>query len=267
MSNTSVRAPAEGMPNVNRRNALALAGSGVAAALATLALPTRAVAAAEEAPVTRVNRLAFELSGAMDDWMADLGVDGVPDLWKAHVYPASQSAYPVGFEHLGRGAGGSKVAELETAFHAEWQKHREMLPEHNAAEKLYFKERSKLVKPVMRETTQEEIDAVSKLTIGELREWKSPTSATRGYNDALRAYNKAEWEVRRRTGYTKIDRAFMRQLDRAHAAANGVLRCPAQSFGDIAAKARVHRVWEFDGDDINYIMADIARVAGKGGAV
>jgi hypothetical protein len=52
-----------------------------------------------------------------------------------------------------------------------------------------------------------------------------------------------------------------------HAAANRVIRCPAQSFSDIAAKARVHRVWEFDGDDINHIMADIARVAGKGGAV
>lgn len=265
MPNTSVRAAAEGMPNIDRRNALALAGSGVAAALATMALPARAVAAAEEAPVTRVNRLAFELSGAMDDWMADLGVDGVPDLWKAHVYPASQSAHPVGFEHLGRGAGGSKVAELEAAFHAEWQKHREMLPEHNAAEIAYFTEREKLERPVLRETSPEEIEAIRRLTIGELRDFKSFGNAADEYAEALRAYAKADALARRRTGFAKIDRAFVRQLDRAYAAANRLARCPAQSFSDIAAKARVHRVWEFDGDDINYIMADIARVARGGG--
>lgn len=265
MPNTSVRAAAEGMPNVNRRNALALAGSGIVAALATVAAPTRAVACTE-APVTRVNRLAFELSGAMDDWMADLGVDGVPDRWKAHIYPASQSTYPVGFEHLGRPVTGtSKVAQLEAAFQAEWQRHLDMLPEHDAAEQIYFEERSKLVKPVMKETTQEEIEAIRRLTIGEMRDFKSFGSAAREYAEAQRAYNKAEWLVRRRTGFTKIDRAFARQLDRAQAAANRLMRCPAQSFADIEAKARVHRVWQFEGDDINHIMADIARIAGRGG--
>lgn len=63
--------------------------------------PIAAEAAIAELPVTRVNRLAFELSRAMTEWMDDLGYGGVPDLWKAHVYPSSYSEWPVSFQHLG----------------------------------------------------------------------------------------------------------------------------------------------------------------------
>lgn len=157
----------------------------------------------------------------------------------------------------------SQVAQLEAAFHADWGKLRAMEPEHNAAERLYFDERAKLVRPVRRETTQEEIEAFRKLTVAELRDWKSPDAGE--YDEALRAYNKAEWTIRRRTGFTKIDRAYQRQLARANKAANRVLFSPAETLEDLAAKVRVHRVWEFDGADFEYIMADIARVAGKGG--
>ncbi len=73
-------------------------------AAAGLAVSTTALAAvpvqATEYPRQKVNRLAGELSQAMDEWMADLGHDGVPDLWKAHVLPASTHEYPVWFEHL-----------------------------------------------------------------------------------------------------------------------------------------------------------------------
>jgi len=55
-----------------------------------------------ELPVTKVNRLAFELSHAMVDWCGDLS-DGAgrPDLWKAHIFPASMTKWPVSFEHVG----------------------------------------------------------------------------------------------------------------------------------------------------------------------
>ena len=49
MPNTPVRAAAEGMPAFNRRKALTLTGSGVAAALATMAISKPAPAAVQEA--------------------------------------------------------------------------------------------------------------------------------------------------------------------------------------------------------------------------
>lgn len=54
------------------------------------------------APVARVNRLAFELARAMDDWMIDLGHEGRPDLWQAQVLPAGFTTWPVAFRHIGR---------------------------------------------------------------------------------------------------------------------------------------------------------------------
>ncbi len=75
----------------------------------------------EETPVSRVNRLARELSQAMDAWMKDLGVDGKPDLWKAHIYPASFTKYPVSFEHMNEdGSGSYPPSRIEKLF-AEWQ--------------------------------------------------------------------------------------------------------------------------------------------------
>lgn len=159
----------------------------------------------------------------------------------------------------------SKMAELEAAFQAEWSKLRAMEPEHGAAERRYFDECAKLVKPVRRERTQEEIEAFSNLTIAELRDWKSPDAGE--YDEASRVYNKADWTIRRRTGFTKIDRGYERQLGRTNKAADRVMFSAAETLDDLAAKTRVHRVWEFDGhDNFEYIMADIARIVGKGGA-
>ncbi|TGS47512.1 MULTISPECIES: hypothetical protein [unclassified Mesorhizobium] len=158
----------------------------------------------------------------------------------------------------------SKLVALEAAFNVEWNKLRALEPEHGAAERRYFDQRAKLVKPEMRETTQEEIEAVKKMTIAELRD--SPLSgAAQEYAEALRAYNKAEWAIRKATGFTKIDRAYQRQHDRVSRAANAVLRHPGGSLDDLAVKVRVHRTWEFDGSDFDYIMDDIARVARKRG--
>ncbi|WP_147307496.1 hypothetical protein [Mesorhizobium sp. GR13] len=55
----------------------------------------------KESPVERVNRLAEELSHAMDDWMADLSTRASkPALWQAHVFPASHHNLPVMFENM-----------------------------------------------------------------------------------------------------------------------------------------------------------------------
>lgn len=257
--------PVESFMNqhVNRR-----ALGPAAAAFASISIvPAQAFAAQQEYAVARVNRLACELAGAMDEWMADLAIDGVPDLWKAHIYPASHTNHPVAFEHLGAAGEDmapqkplSKVAELESVFQAEWQKHRDMLPTHDAAERRYFEERAELTRPVKREPTREEIDALRKMTVDELRHANLGAS-TSEYDEAIRNYNKAEAAARRRSGFTKIDREFQRQMDRVSKIANRLLRCPARSLDDLAIKARVNRVWEIEGDDIGYIMADIARVA------
>ncbi|SMH36037.1 hypothetical protein [Mesorhizobium australicum] len=74
-------------------------GAAAGAALSTVPLAASSAQAAEE-PVQRVNRLAKELSHAMDDWMADLGRDGVPDLWQAHIWPASVHEHAIWFEHV-----------------------------------------------------------------------------------------------------------------------------------------------------------------------
>lgn len=82
--------------HITRRAAL----STLSAIPLMVTLPAPA-AQPQEAPRDRVNRLAFELSKAMDDWMVDLGFEGVPDLWMARVWPAGQRKFPVLFEHIG----------------------------------------------------------------------------------------------------------------------------------------------------------------------
>ncbi|TGT46838.1 hypothetical protein EN812_05725 [Mesorhizobium sp. M4B.F.Ca.ET.169.01.1.1] len=206
MPNTSVWAAAEGMPAINRRAALAITGSGFAAAL--------------------------------------LGVT---------VTPAKASPAPPA----------SKLPGLEAAFRLEWHKLQAMEPEHTAAERRYFEERAQLVKPVMRENTAAEVEAVRKLTVAELGEWRHPGRLE--FDEAIRTYNKAESAIRRRTGFTKIDRAYQCQHSRVSTAADRVIRCPAQTFEDIATKARVHKAWEFDCSDLECVMKDIARIARRGG--
>lgn len=85
MPNTAVRAAAEGSPvetTISRRTALRglLALPAAAAPIAIMATPSEAA----EYPVDKVNRLAEELSLAMDEWCADIG-----GIWRAHILPAS----------------------------------------------------------------------------------------------------------------------------------------------------------------------------------
>lgn len=202
MPNTSVRAAAEGMPAINRRTALVMSGSGLAAALLGVS-----VTAAKASPAPAV----------------------------------------------------SKLSDLEAAFRLEWTKLRAIEPKHAAAERRYFEERAKLVKPVKREQTAAEVEAMRKITVAELGEWRHPGRLE--FNEAIRAYNKADWAIRRRTGFTKVDRAYQRQHSRVSAAADRVIRCPAHAFEDIATKARVHKAWGFDCSDLECIMSDIARIA------
>ncbi len=83
---------------VSRRSMLA--GAAAAVALPGSAAVIDAPTAAAELPVTKVNRIAWELAHAMDEWCADIGYDGKPDSWKAHVMPAGQTEWAVYFEHL-----------------------------------------------------------------------------------------------------------------------------------------------------------------------
>jgi hypothetical protein len=227
--------------------------------------PRNAAAAVvvDEAPVTRVNNLAFALARAMDDWMVDLGVDGVPDMWKAHVYPYSQRKHPVAFESLDRSPSPSlRVAQLEAAFYAEWAALRAMEPALNAAERCYMETRGK--RPVMGEMTAEEDERLRKTAVADLAKLP-PSRASVEHAEAVRAYDKTDAAARRKTGFGKLDKAYVKANNRTADVANALLRHPAMTLEDLAAKVRVHRVWEYDGEDFNYIMADIARVAGIGG--
>ncbi|RWD35584.1 hypothetical protein [Mesorhizobium sp.] len=206
MPNNRVRAAAEGLPTINRRAALVMSGSGLAAAL-----------------------LGVSVTAA-----------------KASPAPAAR-----------------KLSDLEAAFRLEWNKLRAIEPEHAAAERRYFEERAELVEPVKRELTAAEAAAFRKLTVAELDEWRHPERLE--FNEAIRAYNKAEWAIRRRTGFTKVDRAYQRQHSRVSAAADRVIRCPAHTFDDLAVKLRVHKAWGFDCSDLECVMDDIARIARKEG--
>lgn len=93
------------MEKINRRSFLRNTAAAGAAG-ATVAVPV--VVAAEEMPVTRVNRLAHELSRAMDDWCSDMDYGNGPNVWKAHVYPSRHLQYPVMFEHIDHQASGAR---------------------------------------------------------------------------------------------------------------------------------------------------------------
>ncbi|WIJ26583.1 hypothetical protein [Devosia sp. RR2S18] len=92
-------------PGITRR-ALLAASPAIVAIAATPAVADRLdneeASPKEEYAVQRVNRLAQELSEAMDEWMVDIGFDGEPGLWKAHIYPSKDSGCPVSFEQVGR---------------------------------------------------------------------------------------------------------------------------------------------------------------------
>ncbi|MGC4024410.1 MAG: hypothetical protein QM744_04195 [Mesorhizobium sp.] len=103
MPNADVPVDGEAMPeaNISRRSFMKSIPPAIAVG-SVVSIPAIAEAK-EELPVTRVNRIAKELSKAMDEWMADLAVPGGPQtVMKAHVYPASYWPYPVMFEDMDR---------------------------------------------------------------------------------------------------------------------------------------------------------------------
>jgi hypothetical protein len=204
MPNISVRAAAEGMPNINRRRLLNLAGAGLAlAATAVAAKPSVAA-------------------------------------------PTSQ------------------VAELEAVFYAEWAALRAMEPALNAAELRYMQLKGS--RPVMGELTPEEDERLRRTAVADLSKLP-PSRASVEHAEAMRAYKKADAAALRKTGFGKLDRAYAKATHRTGDAANALLRYPVATIEDLAAKVRVHRIWEYDGQDFNFIMDDIARVGGEGGVV
>lgn len=87
------------MKKISRR--LFLRSIPPAVAVGTVVGVPAVAEAKAELPVTRVNRLAKELSLAMDVWIDDLAYPSIErDIWKAHVYPASYCQYPVSFENI-----------------------------------------------------------------------------------------------------------------------------------------------------------------------
>ncbi|WP_156388954.1 hypothetical protein [Mesorhizobium sp. Root695] len=204
MPNTSIRAAAEGLANVNRRRLLNLTGAGLA--LAATAMATKPSVAAPT----------------------------------------------------------SRVADLEAAFHAEWAALRAMEPDLNAAELRYMQIKGR--RPVLGEMTPEENERLRKTAVADLSKLP-PSRASVEHVEAMRAYTKADAAARRKSGFGKLDRAYAEATHRTGDAANALLRYPAATLDDLAAKVRVHRVWEYDGEDFNFIMNDIARVAGNGGVV
>lgn len=154
----------------------------------------------------------------------------------------------------------SQVAILEAAFHAEWKKLRALEPALNAAEQRYFDIKGR--RPVMGEMTAEEVERIRRTAVADLAELP-PSRASVEHTEAMRAYNKADAAARRKTGYGRLDREYSKQTHRTGNAANALLRYPAKTLADLAAKERVHRTWEFDGQDFNCIMDDIARLASK----
>ncbi|MER9410292.1 MULTISPECIES: hypothetical protein [unclassified Mesorhizobium] len=158
----------------------------------------------------------------------------------------------------------AQVAELEAAFLAEWAALRSLEPALNAAELRYYSVRGK--RPVAGEMTAEEVETLRRTTVAELATMQ-PSRASVEHAEALRAYNKADAAARRKTGYGKIDKAYAKATHRTSDAANALLRYPAATLEDLASKVRVHRIWEYDGSDFNFIMNDIARLAGMGGEV
>ncbi|KQU91350.1 hypothetical protein ASD12_26775 [Mesorhizobium sp. Root102] len=158
----------------------------------------------------------------------------------------------------------SRVAELEAAFHAEWAALRAMEPDLNAAELRYMQIKGR--RPVLGEMTPEENERLRKTAGADLSKLP-PSRASVEHVEAMRAYTKADAAARRKSGFGKLDRAYAEATHRTGDAANALLRYPAATLDDLAAKVRVHRVWEYDGEDFNFIMNDIARVAGNGGVV
>ncbi|KRB30560.1 hypothetical protein ASD99_21955 [Mesorhizobium sp. Root695] len=158
----------------------------------------------------------------------------------------------------------SRVADLEAAFHAEWAALRAMEPDLNAAELRYMQIKGR--RPVLGEMTPEENERLRKTAVADLSKLP-PSRASVEHVEAMRAYTKADAAARRKSGFGKLDRAYAEATHRTGDAANALLRYPAATLDDLAAKVRVHRVWEYDGEDFNFIMNDIARVAGNGGVV
>ncbi|MER9912258.1 hypothetical protein NKJ71_16670 [Mesorhizobium sp. M0050] len=204
MPNTSVRAAAEGMPNVNRRRLLNLTGAGLA--------------------------LAATAMGAKPS-------DAAPS---------------------------AQVADLEAAFLAEWAALRSLEPALNAAELRYFAVRG--TRPVAGEMTAEEVETLRQTAVADLAKLP-PSRASVEHAEALRVYTKADAAARRKAGYSKLDRAYAKATHRTSDAANVLLRHPVTTLEDLASKVRVHRIWEYDGSDFDFIMKDIARLAGMGGEV
>jgi hypothetical protein len=115
-------------------------------------------------------------------------------------------------------------------------------------------------RPVIGEMTPEEVERLRQTAVADLSKLP-PSRASVEHAAAMGAYCKADAAARRKTGFGKLDREYSKQIDRTANAANELLRYPAKTLADLAAKERAYRTWQFDGPDFNYIMDDIARIA------
>lgn len=113
MTNDATRASATALPDISRRNALTITGTGLAAALAGFAAHA-AKAAQPEHPWEKANRLADELSQALAEGDSQGGPAG---RWLAEVYPSTHHTYSIAFGNIAS---------------REWPRHNVSLPCQNA---------------------------------------------------------------------------------------------------------------------------------------
>ncbi|BCH22099.1 hypothetical protein [Mesorhizobium sp. L-8-3] len=101
MTRNSVRAAAEGLPEINRRKALTAAAGAVAALSGCKPIVAPAMASAEpadELPYDKVRRIAKDLAYALKDWNNEIGGPG--SYWVARIYPVGRARHPVCFESI-----------------------------------------------------------------------------------------------------------------------------------------------------------------------
>lgn len=94
MTRKAIRAAAEGLPEITRRQALATALTVAFAAPADAAQEVPAV----ELPHDRVRRIAKDLAYALKDWNNEIGGPG--SYWVARIYPVGLARHPVCFESV-----------------------------------------------------------------------------------------------------------------------------------------------------------------------
>lgn len=190
--------------------------------------------------------------------------EGMPNITRRHAFMmAGAVAALVVAPKPAVAATESPVAALEAAFNAGWAALRALEPALTAAERLLIDLLGP--RPVIGELTDEEVETLRSTSVRDVA--KLPRSrAAIAHAEALEVYKKAEKAALRKSGYRKLDREYQRAMHQTADAADAVLHYSATTLDELAAKVRVHRVWVYEERHLEFIVTDIARMTGIGGA-